>query len=140
MEKQKYRGYHDYPCAQSSCIYKHQASYRGMPSKPFYTPFPSGTHKIKTPRVSQSREWHISVPEWRILHLRTNSPDDKDKHAPLCQLDVSLFAGILLCCSCELFSYDQLTDVNAVAQKVRDHLFSMSYCSIGVSETHRHVM
>ncbi len=81
-----------------------------------------------------------SVPGWRILHLRTNSPDDKNKHAPLCQLDVGLFAGILLCCSCELFSYDQLTDVNAVAQKVRDHLFSMSYCSIGVSETHRHVM
>lgn len=55
--------------------------------------------------------------------------------APLGKLNVSLFASVLLRGTRELFSYDQLTDVDTVAQEVRDHLFSMTYCSIGVSKT-----
>lgn len=57
---------------------------------------------------------------------------------PLSQLHVSLFAGVLLGRARELLGDDELADVDAVAQEVRDDLFGVIHGALRISgETDR---
>lgn len=54
---------------------------------------------------------------------------------PLSQFHVGLFARVVCCCTGQLLGDDQLGDVYAVAQQVRDDIFGMGHCTIRVPET-----
>lgn len=45
---------------------------------------------------------------------------------------MSLLAGVVGCCTGQLFGDDQLGDVYAVAQQVRDDILRMRYCTIRI--------
>lgn len=53
---------------------------------------------------------------------------------PLCQLHMSLLASVVCCGTGQLFGDDQLGDVYAVAQQVRDDVLRMGYCTIRIPE------
>lgn len=59
-------------------------------------------------------------------------------NGPLSQLHVRLFASVLLRSARELLGDDKLTDVNAVAQQVRDHFFGVSHSALGIPDKTHH--